>query len=211
MVSQSSLPRRRGRPPKNPVEHFDTRAALVHCGVELLTEQGFMNTGIDQVLRRLNIPKGSFYHYFPSKEAFGFEVLESYGRYFARKLDRWLCDESRPPLTRIADFIADAKAGMARYEFRRGCLVGNMGQELGGAHDGFREKLEATFNDWQERLVACLEQAKQVGALAASADCPKIARFFWIGWEGAVLRAKLVRSTEPLDLFAELFFAGLPR
>ena len=51
----------------------------------------------------------------------------NYAGYFARKLDRCLLDASRQPLARIAAFVEEAKAGMQRFEYRRGCLVGNLG------------------------------------------------------------------------------------
>jgi TetR/AcrR family transcriptional repressor of nem operon len=207
MIKSPSPPLRRGRPPKT--GRTDTRAALIAYGTQLLTEQGFLNTGIEQVLKQHGIPKGSFYHYFPSKEAFGYAVIDNYGDYFARKLDRCLTNIERAPLRRIADFIADAKAGMTRYDFRRGCLIGNLGQELAGSHDGFRQHLETIFVDWQRRLAKCLDEAVAAGELPAGTDCQRLARFFWVGWEGAVLRAKLVKSCDPLDLFAEFFFAAL--
>ncbi|MBR9971498.1 TetR/AcrR family transcriptional regulator [Magnetospirillum sulfuroxidans] len=202
-------PRKRGRPPKASPAAIDTRTALVRTGVELLTEQGFLSTGIDQVLKRVGVPKGSFYHYFASKDDFGFAVIDAYGAYFAAKLDRWLTNPARLPLQRLADFVADAKAGMTRFDFRRGCLVGNLGQELGGQNDDFRCRLEAVMNDWQNRVAACLRDARAAGQIKADADCDRWAEFFWTGWEGAILRAKLTRSTRPLDLFTEIFFALL--
>ena len=114
---------RRGRPPKIPREHGDTREALLRCGMEVLTTQGMSATGIDAVLKRVGVPKGSFYHYFDSKDAFGFEVLQRYADYFARKLDRWLLEEGPSPLERLTRFVDDAKAGMVRHDFERGCLV----------------------------------------------------------------------------------------
>ena len=203
--------RRPGRPPKLNGSRFETREALIRCGTELLTEKGFNSTGIDEVLKRVGVPKGSFYHYFESKDDFGLAVIDNYAAYFARKLDRWLLAEGRAPLARIADFVADARGGMARFDFRRGCLIGNLGQELGALNEVYRERLEAVFGDWQARLARCLEAARAAGEIAPDADCERLASFFWIAWEGAVLRAKLVRSTAPLDLFAETFFAGLPR
>ncbi|HYQ39076.1 MAG TPA: TetR family transcriptional regulator C-terminal domain-containing protein, partial [Pseudomonas sp.] len=127
---------RRGRPPKLDRDQRETREALLHAGMRLLTEKGFLSTGIDAVLREVGVPKGSFYHYFASKEAFGRAVLERYGAWFAAKLDRWLLDGSRPPLVRLEDFVADARTGMARHAFRRGCLVGNLGQEVTQLPDG---------------------------------------------------------------------------
>lgn len=179
--------------------------------MEVLTEQGFAATGIDLVLKRVRVPKGSFYHYFDSKEAFGQEVLQRYATYFARKLDRWLLDENVPPLQRLSNFVEDAKAGMARHQFRRGCLVGNLGQEITVLPASFRQELESILLDWQKRLASCLDQAVSLGQLHADSNCDALAAFFWIGWEGAVLRAKLVQNAQPLDTFVTGFLAGAAR
>lgn len=210
MTEAISRPRR-GRPPKVERDFPDTRAALIRCGMEILTEQGFMSTGIDSVLKRVGVPKGSFYHYFDSKEAFGQAVLESYASYFAHKLDHWFLQDAVAPLQRLQNFVEDAKAGMARYQFCRGCLVGNLGQEVAILPEGFRLQLEAILCTWQHRLASCLRTAQAAGELAAEADCDELAAFFWIGWEGAVQRARLTRDNAPLDVFIRGFLAGLPR
>lgn len=210
MTSPAPQPRR-GRPPKLDRDNRETREALLHTGMRLLTEQGFLVTGIDAVLKQVGVPKGSFYNYFASKEAFGRAVLERYAGYFAAKLDRWLLDPSRPPLARLQDFVDDACAGMARHAYRRGCLVGNLGQEVTQLPEGFREQLEAVLCSWQARLATCLRAAQADGSLAATVDCDELAAFFWIGWEGAVLRARLVQSDAPLQTFIRGFLALLPR
>ena len=188
----------------------ETRELLLHAGLEVLTEKGFSATGIEEILSRVGVPKGSFYHYFDSKEAYGLDLIERYRTFFARKLDRHLCDPALSPLDRMRGFVADATAGMARHEFRRGCLIGNLGQEMGALPESFRIRLERTFEDWQRRFAACLDEARKTGELAPNADPAQLAAFFWIGWEGAVLRAKLERSPEPLEIFAGFFFASLP-
>ena len=210
-MTTPASPPRRGRPPKLDRDQRETREALLHAGMALLTEQGFLATGIDAVLKQVGVPKGSFYHYFASKEAFGRAVLQRSGAYFAAKLDRWLLDDSRPPLARLTDFVDDARAGMARYAWRRGCLVGNLGQEVTQLPEGFREQLDAVLRDWQARLAACLRAAQREGSLAATVDCDELAAFFWIGWEGAVLRARLVQDDAPLATFIRGFLALLPQ
>ena len=210
-MTTPASPPRRGRPPKLDRDQRETREALLHAGMALLTEQGFLATGIDAVLKQVGVPKGSFYHYFASKEAFGRAVLQRYGAYFAAKLDRWLLDDSRPPLARLTDFVDDARAGMARHAWRRGCLVGNLGQEVTQLPEGFREQLDAVLRDWQARLAACLRAAQREGSLAATVDCDELAAFFWIGWEGAVLRARLVQDDAPLATFIRGFLALLPQ
>jgi TetR/AcrR family transcriptional repressor of nem operon len=189
----------------------DTRTALIRCGTEMFTERGFQVTGIDELLKRVGVPKGSFYHFFANKREFGEAVIDNYAQYFQRKLDRLLRDTSRLPLQRLADFVAEATRGMARFQFQRGCLVGNLGQELGGLDDGFRARLEAVLLAWQDTTSACLLDAVAAGELPHDTDAARLAAFFWIGWEGAILRAKLQRDAEPMTLFADVFFTSIAR
>lgn len=209
MSSANPIKRRRGRPPKDLAGVSETRERLLRAGVEVLTEKGFSATGLDEILRRAQVPKGSFYHYFPSKDEFGARLIERYASFFAHKLDRFLNDESRPPLERLRDFVADAEAGMARYGYARGCLVGNLGQEMGALPEDFRARLKAVFEDWQSRVARCLTAAQAAGQISPGLDCARLAAVFWIGWEGAVLRAKLEQRPDALRAFSAFFFEHL--
>jgi TetR/AcrR family transcriptional regulator, transcriptional repressor for nem operon len=209
MPDTITLPRKRGRPPKVEGDYRETRTLLLRAGVAALTEKGFSATGIDEVLKSVNVPKGSFYHFFGSKEAFGAELITLYNDYFVRKLDQFLLDDSQTPLRRIDAFCLDAERGMERFGFRRGCLVGNLGQEMNALPEAFRTQLTDVLLDWQARTERCLEAAKATGEISIRSDCARLAAFFWIGWEGAVLRAKLERRAEPLRIFADCFRATL--
>ncbi len=204
-----TTPRRRGRPPKALAGYSETREALVRAGVVALTEKGLSATGIDEILRSVNVPKGSFYHYFGSKEDFGLELIETYAVYFAKKLDGFLTDESKTPITRLQEFVSNAEAGMKRYEFRRGCLVGNLGQEMAVLPESHRKRLREVFVDWEVRTAKCLREAQAAGEIKDDIDCSSLAAFFWIGWEGAVLRAKLEGGPDALHTFASGFFSRL--
>ena len=211
MDAATPQPRKRGRPPKALDAPSETREALVRAGLVALTQKGFSATGIDEVLVGVGVPKGSFYHYFKSKEAFGAELIERYAGYFADRLDRFFADTGLSPLMRLEAFTRAAEEAMARHDFQRGCLVGNLGQEMGALPESFRRRLCDVFADWQARTAACLAQAQAQGEIGRSHDPHQLAAFFWIGWEGAVLRAKLERSNVPLRTFAEGFFALVRR
>lgn len=187
----------------------DTRRALVWCGTELLTERGFQVTGIDEVLKRVGVPKGSFYHFFKSKDEFGAAVIENYVEYYARKMDRIFDDHSCSPLTRLKTFVENAKHGMTKFDFKRGCLIGNLGQELASLDNQFRLQLEAVLVSWEERVTACLQDAMAAGEIGKDNDPQALSRFFWIGWEGAILRSKLTRSLAPIDQFVQLYFSKI--
>lgn len=211
MSTPASPARRRGRPPKPRASDAATRDLILQAGLQVLTEKGFSATGLDELLNRAGVPKGSFYHYFASKEQLGLALIERYGAYFARKLDRHFDNTALAPLARLQAFIDDASEGMAQHAFRRGCLIGNLGQEMGALPDSFRAHLCATFEDWQQRLQGCLQQAIDSGQLRPDCDTRALSAAFWIGWEGAVLRAKLERSAQPLAVFASFYLNALPK
>ncbi|MGB1238902.1 MAG: TetR/AcrR family transcriptional regulator [Pseudomonadales bacterium] len=201
--------RRRGRPPKSLDSQRDTRAELIRSGLEHLTESGFIASGIDKILKSVGVPKGSFYFYFSSKEDFGHAVIDSYASYFANKLDAALLDESEEPLQRLRNFAEKAKQGMEKHQFRRGCLVGNLGQEVDVLPASYRAKLIDIFACWESKVSACLELALMRGQLNRQVDCAQLAQLFWLSWEGAVSRAKLEQSAKPLDNCIEHFLEGL--
>jgi len=210
MTISTSKPRR-GRPPKVSRESQDTKNKLIRSGLQQLTEHGFTSSGIDQILKNVGVPKGSFYYYFTNKEAFGQAVIDKYATYFANKLDIFLLDESYPPLTRISNFVEDAKIGMSRHQFKRGCLIGNLGQEVDLLPENFRPQLIDIFLYWQQCLAKCLKAAQVKGDISITANCELLAEYFWIGWEGAVSRARLVQSTTPLENYLNQFILGLPK
>jgi len=191
------------------ITRADTRNALVWCGTELLTERGFQITGIDEVLKRVGVPKGSFYHYFKSKDHFGHAVIDNYEAYYAKKMDRIFGDSSQSPLQRLVNFTLNAKNGMVKFDFKRGCLIGNLGQELAALDTQFRERLEGVLVSWEKRVAECLSDAINAGELAPGQDPQILSRFFWVGWEGAILRSKLMRSLEPIDQFTSIFFRSV--
>ena len=210
-TQQKTPARKRGRPPKNKQGFEDTKTALIRCGMELLTEQGFINTGLEQILKKVNVPKGSFYYYFENKEAFGYVVLDHYANYFIHKLEKHLIHSDLPALERLQAFMQDATQGMKRFNYKRGCLVGNLTQEFGSSHPEFKEKLEAIFEQWKTLVSNCLALAVEENTLAPTTDCESLADFFWIGWEGAVMHSKLTESEQPMRLFATQFLKLLPQ
>ncbi|WP_176085921.1 TetR/AcrR family transcriptional regulator [Martelella sp. HB161492] len=206
MTASAPVPQRpkRGRPPRA-ADDQAARKALINAGLALLTERGYAAVGLDEILRRAGVPKGSFYYHFASKADFGLTLIAAYHDYMAQKLDRWLTDDSLPPLERIRAFASDSEQGMARYDFTRGCLIGNLGSETQSLVPEFEERLKAVLSGWEARTAQCLALAQKDGSIGQDQSISDLAAYFWIGWEGAVLRARLERHGGPLRLFIDGF------
>lgn len=195
---------RRGRPRGAP-DASQARRDLIRAGLEHLTEKGYSSVGVDEILEVAKVPKGSFYHHFRNKADFGLALIAAYDTYFAKLLDQAFLDEDHAPLERLRLFTKKAEEGMARHGFRRGCLVGNLGQEMGALPDDFRGALVGVLETWQKRTAQLFRDAQASGELSAEHDPDALAEAFWIGWEGAVLRAKLELRPDPLRSFTKTF------
>ena len=168
---------------------------------------GFNATGIDSILKAAGVPKGSFYHHFGSKENFGIEVINLFAQKYAQKLHSFFDDQGVEPLEQVRNYLEHSIEHLTNENFSKGCLIGNLGQELADQNERFRDRLAEVFCDWLELFANCLRQAQQTGTLNPNLDAQKLASFLLSGWEGAILRAKVTRSPEPLKQFVSILFA----
>lgn len=183
-----------------------TRDKLIDSGAELISQQGYNATGINAVLKTCGVPKGSFYHYFSSKEDFGLAVIERFATTYDETLVALLEDSDTPPLERLKRYFAAGRDHMNECDHATGCLIGNLGQELSGQSDTFRDALNLVFQRWEQRFVRCLQAAQTRGDIAKHIAPEALASFILSGWEGAILRAKTLKSVEPMEQFEKILF-----
>jgi TetR/AcrR family transcriptional regulator, transcriptional repressor for nem operon len=163
------------------------------------------------VLDAARAPKGSFYHHFTDKEDFALRVIDQYMRQVHAGLDACLEDERRPPLERVRRFFEMTRRSY-KSEGYLGCLLGGLGQELSGANEVFRQRIEKCLSEIAERIAGSLEKARQQGDLPADSDTRRMAGLLVDCWEGAALRSRLRGNPAPLTAMLDFFFrAALAR
>ncbi|MBX7223649.1 MAG: TetR/AcrR family transcriptional regulator [Blastocatellia bacterium] len=183
-----------------------TKNLLLETGLTLIAEQGFHHTGIDAVLKRAGVPKGSFYHYFASKEDFGLCLIERAATDYEARLKELLEDPHRTPLERFRRYFTEGRDQLAQQECRKGCLLGNLGQELADQSEPLRQRLAEVFGRWNQRLAGCLREAQAAGELDPAADVEELAAFCLAAYEGALLKAKVLKSPAPVDSLIKYLF-----
>jgi TetR/AcrR family transcriptional repressor of nem operon len=174
---------------------------------ELIGSQGYNATGIEAVLKLAGVPKGSFYYYFGSKEEFGLAVIEEFAGRFLARLDVFLSNEAITPLNRLQTFLEAGLERLSAHECAVGCLIGDLGQELAAQNERLRNRLDEILLSWRERFTACVREAQQAGEVPASLDPQATSGFILSGWEGAVLRAKVMKSPQPVQEFIDILFS----
>ncbi|MFO0910788.1 MAG: TetR family transcriptional regulator C-terminal domain-containing protein [Isosphaeraceae bacterium] len=183
-----------------------TRETLLEAGWKLFLERGFNHAGLDSILQAANVPRGSFYHFFGSKEEFGLAVLNRFVETIDDELEEHLGDESLRPLERLRRHGEALYRRVESRQCRNGCLVGNLSQELADQSEAFRLRLDEVFRGWIGRYEACLREAQADGELSNEVDPADLAEFWVCGWQGAILRAKTTRSLSPVRTFLNLMF-----
>jgi TetR/AcrR family transcriptional regulator, transcriptional repressor for nem operon len=186
------------------------KARLLEAGLVMLLQRGYHDIGIQPLLDATDVPKGSFYHHFASKEDFALQVIDLYMVEVHRGLDAFLLDETRPPLARVRAFF-EGTTEKYRGEGYLGCLLGGLGQELSGVSEVFRSKVEQCLSEIAQRIGACLAEACKRGDLPAGTDPRRMAELLINCWEGAALRTRLLRDPAPLAAMLDFYFQAATR
>ncbi len=203
MESQTAAPRR-GPKPKPHI-----RENLIRIGASMLHEVGYTATGIKDIVDAAEVPKGSFYNYFESKEAFGKEVVDFYFNNGLAELRVLLGNESVPPLERLQNYFAERIRRFRTAGYVRGCMLGNLSLEVADQIAPIRDRLVEHFKTWGELIENCVAEAQRTGAIGNQLPAPLLARFLLNSWEGALLRMKVEKSDAPLIEFTEVVFGSL--
>lgn len=183
-----------------------TKTILIDTGIDIMLEKGYNNTGIQEILQKTGIPKGSFYHYFDSKEAFGLEIINCFDATYTEKVNKYLNDATLTPIQRIRKYCEESKQNFENQQCRRGCLIGNLSQEMADQSEVMRARLEEVLTKWRNRFAQVIKEAQDLGEVTTEFDHVQLAEFFLCGWEGSIMRAKTTKTTAPQNAFMNVLF-----
>lgn len=184
----------------------ETKAILIKTGIDIIIKKGFNATGIQEILKAADVPKGSFYFYFENKDAYGLEIIDHYAKYYIREIDIKLQNKCLPPVTRLRNFFSAYSQKFEESNFTGGNLLGNLMQELGDSNEAYRKKLRHIYSIIHNKFTECLKEAQIAGAISKALDVKDTAEFIINAWEGALMRAKITKSIKPINQFNSAVF-----
>lgn len=174
------------------------REKLLDLGVKLLTEQGYHGTGLQEILTAVDIPKGSFYGYFGSKEQYGAEVVRHYIEPFIHQLGAHLQNPQLDALSALRVYFNELICESERLNYKGGCLLGNLMGEIGDTSEIARAALQTAVHRYRDMIKTALARAQHDGSVRADISAESLADFLVNAWQGALLRMKIERSVAPL-------------
>lgn len=162
--------------------------------------------GLQEILAAVGVPKGSFYHYFKSKEDFAVAVIKHYAAEHVRGLQEALTDKGLSPKERLRAFFQKYRELHCSGNCHQVCLIAKLGTEVSDLSSSIRTALKDSSDQCVGQFARCIREGQDIGELDASQDPEALAEFLHSAWEGAMLRTKISQSVKPLDNFITLVF-----
>ena len=172
----------------------ETRDRILAAATELIHAQGFKETGLNDILAASGVPKGSFYHYFPSKEDLGRELLVRYRREAREYLEREAFPPTGEVIPRFVRFFEESARQQTEGGCKAGCLLGNLAAEITNIHEDLRREVAQCFRELGEVFADALERGQRTGELAGDFAPDAAAEFLVSVMEGSILLAKARRE-----------------
>jgi len=184
----------------------DARSKILNAAHSIIELRGYSAMGVAEICKAADVPKGSFYYFFESKEILALAVLDDH---WSAQRDQWqrlLGNTKEPPLGRLRQLFQETAAGLRAGQKScgtvSGCLFGNLALELSNQTELIRTRLQEIFEAQVEMVENVITEAQSRRDVAVR-DAHEAARSVVAQLEGQVLFAKLYNSTHQLDTLCE--------
>ena len=189
-----------------------TREALINAGIEQISMHGYHGTGIKQILDVVNVPKGSFYNFFHSKEAFVAELICEYSHKVHLQLTSYLQNQGANlgPVEQLRDIYKYGLQEFANHQCQKSCLIGALAADIGAESVLCQEALKKAMNAWHASFSSLFEQAQKAGQLRTDVTATQLSSVYWSTWEGTLLKMKVTgdakAAADTMEMMLTTFF-----
>ena len=175
----------------------NTRETILAHGQRLMASKGFSAVGLNEILTAASVPKGSFYHYFASKDAFGEAMLDAYFDTYLGELDDILSAPGQTMAERLTRYWNVWQDTQSFADCQGKCLAVKLGAEVADLSEAMRLSLKRGVTALAERLARAIEAGVAEGSLSVDGSPQETAESLYELWLGASIMVKIVRSPQP--------------
>lgn len=180
-------------------ENSDVRQNILDTGQRIMAGKGFSAVGLNEILTSAGVPKGSFYHYFGSKEAFGEALLARYFDDYLAELDETLRQPGLTMAQRLMRYWEAWRDNQSFSDCQGKCLAVKLGAEVADLSESMRGALNRGTAAIIDRLGHAIAIGVKEGSLTVDDDAERVAQSLYQLWLGASVMVKIVRSTAPFE------------
>jgi len=177
----------------------DVRQHILDTAMPIILGKGFTAVGLNELLSAAAVPKGSFYHYFKSKESFGEALLDSYFDNYRNGLDALLHADGLTAAERLLAYWRRWLDTQCCEGVEAKCLAVKLGGEASDLSEAMRLALKRGTDSIIERLAECIAEGLADGSLPPALDAQHVAQGLYSLWLGATVLTKIRRDRTALD------------
>lgn len=179
--------------------NIDTRQGILDTAHRIVGAKGFSGVGLNEILAAAGVPKGSFYHYFGSKEAFGEALLEDYFEDYFADIDATFAEPGLNHAERLMNYWRKWQATQGSIDYQRKCLAVKLAAEVSDLSEPMRLALKSGTTGIIDRVAGAIEAGVSEGSLTVEGLPRATAETLYHLWLGASLMAKIERDDAPFD------------
>lgn len=177
--------------------NVDVRQSILATGQRIMAAKGFSAVGLTEILVAAGVPKGSFYHYFGSKDAFGEAVLTNYFDDYLSEIDKTLCQPGLTMAQRLMDYWQQWQDAQSFLDCQGRCLAVKLGAEVADLSEAMRSAMKRGTSGIIGRLRTAIETGIAEGSLLIDGCPDRIAESLYYLWLGASVMVKVGRNRQP--------------
>lgn len=178
-------------------ETSDVRQEILNVGQHIMAAKGYSAVGLNEILATAGVPKGSFYHYFSSKDAFGEALLEDYFATYLAELDQVLALPGLNMAQRLTKYWAIWQDTQSFEDCQGKCLAVKLGVEVADLSEAMRAVLKRGTSGITDRLAQAIQTGAEEGSLKVCDEPHAVAQSLYQLWVGASVMVKISRSVQP--------------
>ncbi len=182
------------------LKHETKADYLLEKGINVLWCKGYHGTSVNDIVNEADVPKGSFYFYFDSKEDFVVKALEKYFNQMFVPLKNILEDIKISPKQRLINFYEYRNEIMIeKMQCKMGCLASNIGNEMSEHSEKIRNKIVQFEEVIKSTITKVFIEAQKTKEIDSNYEANKIVDFIEDAGKGAMITMKEKQSAEPLE------------
>lgn len=180
-------------------KYLDVRRHILDTAKPMILGKGFTAVGLNEILSAADVPKGSFYHYFKSKEHFGEVLLDTYFSEYQAQMESLLNRKGLTAAQRLMSYWVQWLESQCGDGQDGKCLAVKLSAEVADFSETMRNALQRGTNRIIDSLAACVREGLADGSLDGELDPYQTAQTLYEMWLGATLLTKLRRNRSALE------------
>ncbi|WP_018694049.1 TetR/AcrR family transcriptional regulator [Algicola sagamiensis] len=187
----------------------NTKDLILQAGCKAISEKSYHACGLKEILDIAGVPKGSFYHYFKSKEDFGVQLIEAEIHEYSNFIRESLTNRQYSPIQRLRNLLNEKRSFYIEGDLACDCVLPKMALELSQLSPTLRAAIKCGYDTITAQFAQVIREAQAEDEILNQQDADFLATMINYGWQGVAIRVQIEQSIQPVDDYIEFILTTI--